>query len=580
MSSKDEFLSIITNHGFSGDLANLLADLFAFYSDKYLTDIASQYYNSSVAKAANIDALLQLSLDHAYPVWRGTNTTLEFGIIEAQAPITLQPLQEIFSYGSHFFYYGGKEPIYLSDANKKDTIVPIIYANKSKRVLEFGLNRNEIYVIDDEDIISEHVVFYILYEHNNLIQQDHIKHTRYPSKYWEYVSDANPNDSKAHDILVLTTPGFGLYAKFSDRITRFEKTRKIRLEYLNWTSAIPNKEILARFYAHLSDKLKLVLYRMNSFDDERSYFRISSHTVQDSDLSIRYKIMEGARFNGIIRSITDIKTWMEEEIVDMIYDMRSFHFIDSNVSASSQLPNIYYVFVVILRPGYTLNDVNNIVSVRLSSAWYTNFPMLGITYLSDSTSGLYSSISSITGNAPAWNISPSDIIVIEAIPCTMTIHYSIISSNKNLVYADLIEYTSQFVDRLIDFIEPTDIFTRLSKNANVERIDYFSVTVSYDYNGNTFSKTFFRYFTSEFTIHAVDVFGGENVPTLTDNNTNVPVKYLFPYSEKIVLIGYDAFYRRLSSNNFTYQTLTETLDLRSYFLYIDEVVIREIGGGP
>ncbi len=576
MSSKDEFLSIITRHGFSGDVANLLADLFAFYSDKYLTDIASQYYNSSVAKAANIDALLQLSLDHAYPVWRGTNTTLEFGIIEAKAPITLQPLQEIFSYGSHFFYYGGREPIYLGSENERDRVVPIIYANKAKRVLEFGLNRNEIYVIDDEDIISEHVVFYILYEYNNLIQQDHIKHTRYPSKFWGYISDANPDNPNAYDILVLTTPGFGLYAKFSERITRFEKTRKIRLEYLNWTSAMPNREILARFYAHLSDKLKLVLYRVNNIGDERSYFRISSHTPQDSDLSIRNKIMEGARFNGIIRSITDIKTWMEEEIVDMIYDMRSFHFINSGVSATSRLPNIYYVFVVILRPGYTLNDVDSIVSARLPSVWYTNFPMLNIQSLSDSTGSIYNAINSITGSAPAVNISPSDIIVIEAIPCTLTIHYSVVSSNKNLVYGDLLEYTSQFVDRLIEVIEPTDIFTRLSKNANVERVDYFAVSMSYDYNGNTFSKVFFRYFTSEFTVHAIDIYGEGSANSITNSNTNTV--YLFPYSERIVLIGYEAFYRRLSANQFTYQSLTDALDLRSHFLYVSEVVIKEIDG--
>lgn len=573
METRDRFLSIVKAHGFDGEVANLIADMFTYYVDVYLTEIAGQYYNSSVLKATNMDSLLQLSLDLAYPVWRGTNLIIEFTVLQADNPLFLQPLQEIYSYGGHFFYYGGEKNEFIDPSQSDNKTIKIIYSQKPKRVIEYNLNINEISVLDDTSIISEHVAFFVIYQRENVVYADYVQHTRWPSQFWSFISDANDQVLNPKDILVLTAPTMGIYAKFSDRVTRFDKTRKIRLEYLNYTPGQPPAEILAKLYTHITDNIGFRLLAYDTLEAPESHFLIKSFTAPDDRKHIIDNLTEGARFNGVIRSITDVKNFMYEILRDKIYDIRSYFYVrDTGLSSTNPVPNIYYIILIIPRPDTTITELSSIVNAQISQFWHTNYPRLRINFVqaANSPDFLASLIQQQSAGASTPTlVYPSDFLVMSPIPTALEVEYSATTIDPGALYADISLYLDQYINKIIDTIDPRDIFTYMAKNSNVSKIKFFRVSIRYEYERQTYSQVYFRYYAEDYTVHALS-----NDYNVINNMTNVlPI-----YAETIRLIRYEDFYNRLFQQNFIFQYNVPDLELRRCFLYIDRVLLQEVSG--
>lgn len=459
MASRQEYIKIINQKGFYGPVADLLADLFAYYSDNYLADIAGQYYNASFLKATNEDALLQLALDTSYPVWRGTNPIVRLSISPyVPVPVKIQPMQELFSYGKHFFYYAGDRPLILSsDWRGSEPVVDIVYAKKPKRVIEFTLNQNELNIIDDKEPISEHVACYLLYTLGNYNIEQYISHTRYPRTFWGLcglINNSAPNNSDnacvvdpslLKDILILTTPRWGIHLKFSDNIFSYNNTRKIRIEYLNHTTNIDDFGIIDKLIEQLKNKYNI---------GDISFDSIIGATNKDSEMKIRTYLTDAGRFNGVIRSISDIKNFSNEMLAGIALDSKIYHYIDNTDGT------IKYLVVFIVSPDF-IGDAVNAIKQNIQAFWRSNMPKL-----------IIRNVNSITSASDT-----QDIVVASATPCQLEVRYTIKTENKNAVRTYMEEYLNRLVGVLIKEIRGSDILSYLSKNSLVFAVENMTITI-------------------------------------------------------------------------------------------------------
>lgn len=572
MAARDEYMRILNAHGFSGDVANLLVDMFVHYSEHYLADVLGQYYNSSILKASNMDALLQLSLDMGYPVWRGSNTVISINIKNANAFVAMQPLQEVFSYGNHFFYYAGDEPITLSPDKNPSSSIKLVHTTIPKRVIEFKLDKNEIYVIDDKNPISEHIAFYVIYSQGVYTNVSHVKHTRIPRQFWAFTADINPeeNSSFLKDILVLTTPDYGIYVKFSNRILDYSGIKKIRLEYLNFTGMLTNFDILIKLYDHLTNKLGLELFEsMDNLESQRNLFKITTPTPPEDEKSIRENLTKGIRFNGIIRSITDIATYIREEFMEQLYDIKIFHYIDKkNIASDVKLPNIFYLLIVIPKPGFTVQDIYNFYQLNIQSIWHSNLPKLNMLYFGSNVD--YQNIINNT-ETNVIQVNPSDIVIAEPAPVRLIIRYDYEGYNKNIVRAELMEYTAKYVNKIIELINPNEIFTFFAKNDNVKQINSFVISLELkDSNGNLIEVPFLHYGYMNYTVHT------KGLEMTEEYFSNIPKDSPIHWSQTIKLIKIDMFYNTVTQHrNFKFIYGQDSFEY--YFQFISEVTVVDVG---
>lgn len=467
MAAYQEYLSIIARYGIEGEFANVLAELLAFYSENYLADIASSFYNSSILKAVNEDSLMQLSLDHAVPIFRGYNPKVELFVKLADDAIVdfvyLQPLQEIFSYGSSFFYFDSEIPVAIRKGEY--TRISIVYANKAKRVINYQNPKNEIFVLDDENIISEHLAFYLTKTRGDTNQIAYYQHTKYPYLFWgfinsEYTNSLTDNNQNTLNglfhILVLTTPRWGIYVKLSKVFfSQIQQNNSfIRLEYLNYVPQINNLEHINKLVAHLRDKMNLLV--------DTTSMVVSGAIPPDSVEIIREKTQLSPKFNGIIRSITDYQALLYDMLKKYVIDAKIYHYLSPD--SNSGFVNISYLILFIRSSLFTAIDVVSYFDEVVKQFFAKNLPRLPVT-------------SSIT-NTGTYYFLEGGFTMIEALPVEIAVYYNVESNDKNIVHNLFLNYLNGFTGKLQEEIDPKAWLTFLSKMAQVEKVTAFSVWVN------------------------------------------------------------------------------------------------------
>ncbi len=376
--------------------------------------------------------------------------------------------------GTSFFYFGGESPMAVT---KNDwTQLPLIYSKKSKRKLDYSNEKNEIFIIDDSEIISQHIAFYVTKTQGDTNYIQHYKHTEKPFMFWgfidsEYDSQMNTAPEStlmqlAH-ILVLTTPKWGIYVKYSREFFNAIKgtQSKIRIEYLNYTSSILNTEAINKLIGHLTDKVGLVT-DPNNMD-------IIAAVPPENVGRIREKVQIGTRFNGIIRSITDYQAVLYEMFKEYVIDVRVFHYYDQNTQQVTQnnaaIVTLGYIIVFIPMLGTTYSQIYDYFSNSVQSFFVRNLPAIPVLNQLSQSSGAF--------------------MLVEATPVTVIVRYNIISSDHNIVQNLFLTYLQGFAGKLIEKLDPRDWLTYLTKLAQVERVLNFEVSVLDEINTSSNTST-------------------------------------------------------------------------------------------
>ena len=473
MSAYNEYIGILRSYNIEGEFAEVLANLLAYYSENYLADVAAQYYNSSLLKATNEDSLMQLAMDHAVSLYRGSNYAITLPVILSNngtiPSLYFQPLQEVFSYGNHFFYFGGEQPINIIPEDNSVTYLKLIYTNKAKKVLNLELSntKNEMFVLDSDGIISEHLAFYMI---QTIRDVDYIRYIPYTSKpyfYWgvhinslqdlENIENNEELSSLLKPLLVITTPRWGLQIKMAEyfyiKYVKNQGSLKFRLEYLNWTSNIPTVEILNKLAETLQDKFALVVIDNNFLDYSAPL------PPQDPSKAIE-KIQLSSRFNGIIRSIIDYSAFLNDILEGYIKDARIFYTIE-NQNNSGALMKYYLLYIAqenIIGGGTQIDssEVAARINENIRKYFMLNLPHIEV-------------------NDNFLAIDPLEITLIEAYPVLLRLEISIRSADVNIAKKSLENYLSGLKDKLIDVVPVEQIFAFLNKIPVVDAVLIFRV---------------------------------------------------------------------------------------------------------
>jgi len=498
---REDIAAIVRSYGFTGEIADMLVDMFTYYVNEHLVKVAGQFYNSSTFKTQNLDAALQLGLDHSVPVSRGSNSFIRLRIT-ATAPVTFAPLQEVFSYGTHFFHV--KSPYYIQLDTGMTYDLELVYTTKAKRILEYDVTipieqeqsqsddeiigkrafYNDIYIIDDAISISNEVAIYALYTSSDPEDEDVnmilLPYTRHPYQFYLFSysgSEFHPYLKDLYPILVLTTPRYGINIRINHRylIQTIKNNMRLRVEYLNYTPAIPEGSALTRLIDHINQNFPV--------RPENTYISdIISFTSPHSIDTIKYNVAEGTRFNGVIRSVSDFRNWLLSMTDIDIPDARIFYMYSPEYSLNNNNNlsgmNIKYLMIIICESSQAyiisqfIQQHINYIKVLLPT-----LKMQAVELTDDRPNTVVIYSNSINQAQPTnVYVSEADMILKIATPLTVTIRANYVGNiNKNTVVESYKDMLRKYQNRLIDILNPQELFSIFSKIKYVNYVTYFEV---------------------------------------------------------------------------------------------------------
>jgi hypothetical protein len=512
---RDDIVNIVRSYGYEGEIADMLVDALSYYASEHLLSLAGQYYNSSLFKSKNQDAVLQLGLDHSVPVYRGENASVILRI-QTTGPLTFAPLQEVFSYGTHYFYVKSKRYVQIPGSTTYD--LELVYADQQAAIVENKIslfdsaaNRESFNILLDEDInspypkgarnfisnfyvindklpISEDVALYAIYTKDNNNYNVLLPYTNKPTDFYFFSISYELNQlnqfTEFYPILVLTTPRYGINIRLNHRyiIRRLSSDVVIRTIYLNYTESLPPDDVLSLLIDHINRNFPVIPSSTVVLD-------VLSHKPPTGLETNRYRIAEWARYNGVIRSISDISHWFLNFSDVKIYDAKLITRIKQEPSSSNSL-SLYYYILYISGGHVSINDI--ISFIRNHEAYiYAALPTLPISAISANILNNSFTTNYTFNWAPAGvnlnnsnSLCPSgqncfSIEVVEVRPITIFITATYIGSyDVNLVRQTYRRSLESYTMHIIESIDPMVLFSLFTRVAHVNSVLRFSIFIN------------------------------------------------------------------------------------------------------
>jgi len=515
---KDDIVNIVRSYGYEGEIADMLVDALSYYASEHLLSLAGQYYNSSLFKSKNQDAVLQLGLDHSVPVYRGENASVILRI-QTTGPLTFAPLQEVFSYGTHYFYVKSKRYIQISSGTTYD--LELVYADQQAAIVENKISlfdteantgsftilleedrdlpyqqgaRNFIsnfYIINDKLSISEDVALYAIYTKDNSNYNVLLPYTNTPTDFYFFSIAYELNQSESvtefYPVLVLTTPRYGINIRLNHRyiIRRLASNVVIRTIYLNYTENLPPDDVLSLLIDHVNRNFPVL-------PSDTVVLDVLSYKPPTGLETNRYRIAEWARYNGVIRSISDIKHWFLNFSDVKIYDAKLITKIkQTSTSSASNTTNLsLYYYILYISGGY-VSDSDIIDLIQSHKAYiYAALPTLPTNAISASildnsftTNYTFNWVpvgvnlnNSGSPCPPGQNCFIIKIVGVRPITVSITATY-IGSYDVNLVRQTYKRSLESYTMRIIESIDPMVLFSLFTRVAHVNSVLRFSIFI-------------------------------------------------------------------------------------------------------
>lgn len=413
-------MRILRRRGFDGEVAELLAEMMDYYSTNHLTKVLAQYYNQSLLRAPSLDAALQLAMDMGYPAYRGRLPTIR-PTVRFERPTQLTPLEVLHSSGGGMIVWAGKTPKTF-DTTPANLSIPLemrlCATAPTTRPIPQGVM--EHYVIDDLIPISEDIA---IYQEDSNGQRTYWRITRHAWLFWgERVTD-NPQMVK-YPVLAMTTQGYGLYLRFKNPTPPGLYISYLPLDFAN----IPNYNNLIRSFQHPN----IAIYPSNQS------IMVTPFRMPDTREVLFHKACESSRFNGFIRSNSDIGSLVREYFPDDVIDARV-----------RETPNGLVVYIIPFQAGWVSTSINQLTSTinqHISDA----LPLQG--------PGPATPITYQEMNAESWQINAS---IVGQDPLAVTQYMS--------------DYLAEFLYRFLDEIDVRFWITKLARSELVDAITSFTV---------------------------------------------------------------------------------------------------------
>jgi hypothetical protein len=513
---RDDIVNIVRSYGYEGEIADMLVDALSYYASEHLLSLAGQYYNSSLFKSKNQDAVLQLGLDHSVPVYRGENASVILRI-QTTGPLTLAPLQEVFSYGKHYFYVKSKryvqipggttydlELVYadqqaaivenkisLFDIKDKDESLTILLEEDSNSPYQRGARNfiSNFYIINDKLPISEDVALYAIYTKDNNNYNVLLPYTNKPTDFYffsiTYEFNASDLVTELYPILVLTTPRYGINIRLNHRyiIRRLASNVVIRTVYLNYTENLPPDDVLSLLIDHVNRNFPVVPSGTVVLD-------VLSHKPPTGLETNRYRIAEWARYNGVIRSVSDINHWFLNFSDVKIYDAKLITKINPETTSNTNMLSLTY-YILYISGGYVSNnDIIRFIQNHASYI-YAALPTLPInvrsevildnSFTTNYTFNLAPAGVSLNNSGypcpPGQNCFSIEIIQVRPITVSITATY-IGSYDVNLVRQTYRRSLESYTMRIIESIDPMVLFSLFTRVAHVNSVLRFAIFIN------------------------------------------------------------------------------------------------------
>jgi len=511
---RDDIVNIVRSYGYEGEIADMLVDALSYYASEHLLSLAGQYYNSSLFKSKNQDAVLQLGLDHSVPVYRGENASVILRI-QTTGPLTFAPLQEVFSYGTHYFYVKSKRYVQIPGGTTYD--LELAYADQQAATVENKISlfdtrtnadsftilleedsnspyqrgaRNFIsnfYIINDKLPISEDVALYAIYSKEGNNYNVLLPYTNTPTDFYFFSIAYEFNQSglvtELYPVLVLTTPRYGINIRLNHRyiIRRLASNVVIRTIYLNYTENLPPDDVLSLMIDHVNRNFPVVPSGTIVLD-------VLSHKPPTGLETNRYRIAEWARYNGVIRSISDINHWFLNFSDIKIYDAKLITRIKP-ITSTTNLSLTYYILYI--SGGYVSpNDIMSFIQNHQAYI-YAALPTLPINVRSEIISD-NSFTTNYTFNLVPANVNLNNtsypcppgqncfsIKIIDVRPITVSITATYIGAyDVNLVRQTYRRSLESYTMRIIESIDPMVLFSLFTRVAHVNSVLRFSIFIN------------------------------------------------------------------------------------------------------
>jgi len=513
---RDDIVNIVRSYGYEGEIADMLVDALSYYASEHLLSLAGQYYNSSLFKSKNQDAVLQLGLDHSVPVYRGENASVILRI-QTTGPLTFAPLQEVFSYGTHYFYVKSKRYVQLPANMTYD--LELVYADQQAAIVENKISlfdtqnnsdsftilleddnessyqkgaRNFIsnfYIINDKLPISEDVALYAIYTKDNNNYNVLLPYTNTPTDFYFFSIAYEINQlgtaTEFYPVLVLTTPRYGINIRLNHRyiIRRLATNVIIRTIYLNYTENLPPDDVLSLLIDHINRNFPVVPSGTTVLD-------VLSYKPPTGLETNRYRIAEWARYNGVIRSVSDISHWFLNFSDVKIYDAKLVTRIEPTTTLSNTNLSLYYYILYISSDYVSNNDIIDFIQNHKAYI-YASLPTLSIN--GTSTSILNNSFTTdynfnwapvgVNSNSTGYPCPSGQncfsIKIVEVKPLTVAITATYIGSHDvNLVRQTYKRSLESYTMRIIESIDPMVLFSLFTRVAHVNSVLRFSIFIN------------------------------------------------------------------------------------------------------
>ncbi len=514
---RDDIVNIVRSYGYEGEIADMLVDALSYYASEHLLSLAGQYYNSSLFKSKNEDAVLQLGLDHSVPVYRGENASIILRI-RTTSPLTFAPLQEVFSYGTHYFYVKSKR--YVQIPTNTTYELELVYADQQAAIVEnkislfdFQNNSKEsfdilleednnspyqrgarnfisnFYIINDKLPISEDVALYAIYTKDGNNYNILLPYTNRPTDFYffsiAYEFNQSGLVSDLYPILVLTTPRYGINIRLNHRfiIRRLSSNVIIRTVYLNYTENLPPDDVLSLLIDHVNRNFPVV-------PSDTVVLDVLSYKPPTGLDTNRYRIAEWARYNGVIRSVSDINHWFLNFSDIKIYDAKLITRINPTTTSSGTLVSLSYYILYISSGNVSNNDIARFIQDHKSYI-YAALPTLPINVRNVSilnngfaTNYIFNwAPASVNLNSTGYPCPPGQncfsIEIIEVQPITIVITAIYIGSyDVNLVRQSYRRSLESYTMRIIESIDPMVLFSLFTRVAHVNSVLRFSIFIN------------------------------------------------------------------------------------------------------
>ncbi len=510
---RDDIANIVRSYGYEGEIADMLVDALSYYVAEHLLSLAGQYYNSSLFKAKNPDAVLQLGLDHSVPVYRGENASVILRIHTTNT-LTFAPLQEVFSYGAHYFYVKSKRYIQIPPNTVYD--LELVYSDQQAAIVEnklslFSNNEGEssftilleedddslrqrgarnfisnFYILNDKLPISEDVAFYAMYTKDNNNYNVLLPYTNKPTDFYFFsiAYELNQSDlvTELYPILVLTTPRYGINVRLNHRyiVRRLASNVVIRTVYLNYTENLPPDDVLSLMIDHVNRNFPVV-------PGDTVILDVLSYRPPTGMETNRYRIAEWARYNGVIRSVSDITHWFLNFSDIKVYDAK---LITKVKNENNNSVSLWYYILYIPKGDVNVVDMENFIMEHRKYI-YGALPTLPISALSVRVLN-NNFVTTHTFNWAPQGVSldnsgppcPSgqncfSILTIPLTPIIVYINATYIGSyDVNLVRQSYKRSLESYIMKIMDSIDPMVWFSLFTRVAHVNSVLSFSVSIN------------------------------------------------------------------------------------------------------